>query len=47
MGSPIISRGLICRPNWLAGASLPDGKWLFVNAYAPTRTVAITGPWAA
>ena len=23
-----------------------DGKWFFVNAYAPTRTVAITGPWA-
>lgn len=32
----------------LAGACFsPDGKWLFVNAYAPTRTVAITGPWAA
>ena len=32
----------------LAGACFsPDGKWMFVNAYAPTRTVAITGPWAA
>lgn len=31
----------------LAGACFsPGGKWLFVNAYAPTRTVAITGPWA-
>ncbi|MEM7663424.1 MAG: alkaline phosphatase PhoX [Pseudomonadota bacterium] len=31
----------------LAGACFsPDGKWLFVNAYAPTRTLAITGPWA-
>ena len=32
----------------LAGACYsPDGKWLFVNAYAPTRTLAITGPWTA
>ena len=32
----------------LAGACFsPDGKTLFVNAYAPTRTLAITGPWAA
>ncbi|KEO90956.1 phosphatase [Erythrobacter longus] len=30
----------------LAGACFsPDGKTMFVNAYAPTRTVAITGPW--
>ncbi len=30
----------------LAGACFsPDGKWLFVNAYAPTRTLAISGPW--
>ena len=32
----------------LAGACFsPDGKWMFVNAYAPTQTLAITGPWAA
>lgn len=32
----------------LAGACFsPDGKTMFVNAYAPTRTVAITGPWTA
>jgi len=32
----------------LAGACFsPDGKWLFVNAYSPTATLAITGPWAA
>lgn len=32
----------------LAGACFsPDGKWLFVNAYDPTVTMAITGPWAA
>jgi len=31
----------------LAGACFsPDGRWLFVNAYAPTHTFAITGPWA-
>lgn len=31
----------------LAGACFsPDGKWMFVNAYAPTLTFAITGPWA-
>ena len=29
------------------GCFSPDGKWFFVNAYAPTRTVAITGPWVA
>lgn len=32
----------------LAGACFsPDGKTLFVNAYAPGRTLAITGPWEA
>ena len=32
----------------LAGACFsPDGKWMFVNAYAPTRTIAIQGPWTA
>lgn len=30
----------------LAGACFsPDGKTLFVNAYAPGKTLAITGPW--
>ncbi|AWW74079.1 phosphatase [Erythrobacter sp. KY5] len=29
------------------GCFSPDGKWFFVNAYGPTRTLAITGPWAA
>ena len=33
-------------PCELAGACFaPDGKTLFVNAYSPTRTIAITGPW--
>lgn len=31
-----------------AGACFsPDGKTMFVNAYAPTRTLAITGPWVS
>ena len=30
----------------LAGACFsPDGQTLFVNVYAPTKTLAITGPW--
>ena len=30
----------------LAGACFsPDGRVLFVNVFAPTRTLAITGPW--
>ena len=28
------------------GCFSPDGQWFFVNAYAPTRTLAIRGPWA-
>jgi hypothetical protein len=32
----------------LAGACWsPDGKTLFVNAYSPTATLAITGPWVS
>ena len=31
-----------------AGACFsPDGKTMFVNAYSPTMTLAVTGPWAA
>lgn len=31
-----------------AGACFsPDGRTLFVNLYSPTRTLAITGPWAS
>jgi len=29
------------------GCFSPDGKVLFVNAYGPTATLAITGPWLA
>ena len=35
------------RQTELAGACFsPDGRTLFVNAYSPTMTLAITGPWA-
>ena len=31
----------------LAGACFsPDGNTMFVNAYSPTQTLAITGPWS-
>jgi secreted PhoX family phosphatase len=31
----------------LAGACFsPDGSTMFLNAYSPGRTLAITGPWA-
>lgn len=32
---------------WAGACFSPDGETLFVNLYSPTRTVAITGPWAA
>ncbi|WP_284126634.1 alkaline phosphatase PhoX [Parerythrobacter aestuarii] len=36
------------RQTELAGACFsPDGKTMFVNAYSPTVTLAITGPWAS
>ena len=30
---------------WAGACFSPDGRWLFVNTYSPTRTMAITGPW--
>ena len=30
---------------WAGACFSPDGKVLFVNAYSPTATLAITGPW--
>lgn len=30
---------------WAGACFSPDGKWLFVNVYDPTTTLAITGPW--
>ncbi|AKM06236.1 alkaline phosphatase PhoX [Pelagerythrobacter marensis] len=32
---------------WAGACFSPDGRTLFVNAYSPTRTFAITGPWLA
>ncbi|MEC9067930.1 MAG: alkaline phosphatase PhoX [Pseudomonadota bacterium] len=32
---------------WAGACFSPDGRTLFVNAYSPTRTFAITGPWIA
>ncbi len=46
-GQPYNFARLNMQTELAGGCFSPDGKWLFVNAYAPTRTVAITGPWAA
>ncbi|MGB7419586.1 MAG: alkaline phosphatase PhoX [Erythrobacter sp.] len=46
-GNPYAFGRLRMQTELAGGCFSPDGKWFFVNAYAPTRTVAITGPWAA
>ena len=46
-GEPHVFGRLKLQTELAGGCFSPDGKWFFVNAYAPTRTVAITGPWAA
>ena len=46
-GDPYVFGRLRLQTELAGGCFSPDGKWFFVNAYAPTRTVAITGPWAA
>ena len=45
-GTPYALGRLRLQTEFAGGCFSPDGKWLFVNAYAPTRTLAITGPWA-
>ncbi|CAM3859290.1 alkaline phosphatase PhoX [Litorimonas haliclonae] len=45
-GAPYDIAQLMLQTELAGGCFSPDGKWLFVNAYAPTRTLAITGPWA-
>ena len=45
-GKPYAFGRLTMQTELAGGCFSPDGKWFFVNAYAPTRTVAITGPWA-
>ena len=46
-GDPYVFGRLRLQTELAGGCFSPDGKWFFVNAYAPTRTVAITGPWVA
>ncbi|MEL7197706.1 MAG: alkaline phosphatase PhoX [Pseudomonadota bacterium] len=45
-GRPYAFARLNMQTELAGGCFSPDGKWFFVNAYGPTRTVAITGPWA-
>ena len=46
-GDPYVFGRMRLQTELAGGCFSPDGKWFFVNAYSPTRTVAITGPWAA
>ena len=46
LGAPYVFGRLNLQTELAGGCFSPDGKWFFVNAYSPTRTVAITGPWA-
>ncbi|WP_234028101.1 alkaline phosphatase PhoX [Qipengyuania aquimaris] len=45
VGEPYAFGRLRMQTELAGGCFSPDGKWFFVNAYAPTRTIAITGPW--
>ena len=44
-GEPYAFGRLRMQTELAGGCFSPDGKWFSVNAYAPTRTIAITGPW--
>lgn len=46
-GTPYPLARLRLGTEWAGACFSPDGKWMFVNAQSPTRTLAITGPWAA
>lgn len=46
IGIPYALGRLRLQTELAGGCFSPDGKWLFVNVYAPTKTLAITGPWA-
>jgi secreted PhoX family phosphatase len=46
-GQPYAFGRLRMQTELAGGCFSPDGKWFFVNAYSPTVTVAISGPWAA
>ena len=44
-GDPYIFGHLRMQTELAGGCFSPDGKWFFVNAYSPAKTLAITGPW--
>lgn len=46
-GRPYDLARLSAQTELAGGCFSPDGRTLFVNVYAPTATLAITGPWAA
>ncbi len=46
-GRPYALALLKAQTELAGGCFSPDGKWLFVNVYSPTATLAITGPWTA
>ncbi|MXP42011.1 DUF839 domain-containing protein [Altererythrobacter soli] len=46
-GEPYVLAFTPVQTEWAGACFSPDGRTLFVNLYSPTKTVAITGPWAA
>ncbi len=44
-GNPYVFGALRVQTELAGGCFSPDGKWFFVNAYSPAKTLAITGPW--
>ncbi|MEM7689333.1 MAG: alkaline phosphatase PhoX [Pseudomonadota bacterium] len=44
-GEPYVFGALNMQTELAGGCFSPDGKWFFVNAYSPAKTIAITGPW--
>lgn len=46
-GQPYAFGRLRMQTELAGGCFSPDGRWFFVNAYSPTVTFAVTGPWLA
>jgi secreted PhoX family phosphatase len=46
-GTPYTFARIATQCELAGGCFSPDGQVLFVNAYSPTATLAITGPWTA
>ncbi|MCT2559868.1 PhoX family protein [Tsuneonella sp. YG55] len=44
-GTPYPLARLRAQTEWAGACFSPDGRTLFVNAYSPAKTIAITGPW--